>query len=65
MPKLKTHKGSAKRIKISGTGKLMRNKAYQSHLLTKKRRKRKRSLKETVAVNPADLKRTKLILPYT
>ena len=42
MPKLKTHRGAAKRIKRTGTGKFKRHHAYQSHILTKKSRKRKR-----------------------
>ena len=64
MPKLKTHKGCSKRFKLSGSGKVLRKKAYHSHLLTKKRRKKKRALKETIAVDPTDMKKLKLILPY-
>lgn len=44
MPKLKTHKGTAKRIKITGSGKLMRQRAFGSHLLQKKSGSRKRSI---------------------
>ncbi len=44
MPKIKTHRGAAKRFKLTGTGKIVRIKAYKSHILTKKNSKRKRSL---------------------
>ena len=45
MPKLKTSRAAAKRFKKTGTGKLVRNKAYKSHILTKKSTKRKRNLR--------------------
>ena len=45
MPKLKTHKGTAKRIKISGTGKLIRERAFGNHILAKKSKARKRNMK--------------------
>jgi large subunit ribosomal protein L35 len=53
MPKMKTHKGAAKRFSITGTGKVRRLKAYKSHILTKKSPKRKRNLRRatTVATN--------------
>ena len=50
MPKLKTHKGTAKRIKISGTGKLIRERAYGNHILAKKSKARKSNMKTTGAV---------------
>ena len=43
MPKMKTHKGAAKRFSLTGTGKVKRNKAFKSHILTKKSSKRKRN----------------------
>lgn len=43
MPKLKSHKGAAKRVKVTGTGKLLRNHAFRNHFLTKKRASRKRT----------------------
>ena len=46
MPKIKTCRAAAKRFKKTGTGKLVRNKAYKSHILTKKSQKRKRSQEE-------------------
>lgn len=53
MPKQKTHKGSAKRFKVTGTGKLVRHQSMKSHILTKKTTKRKRNLRKSVAVSPA------------
>ena len=46
MPKIKTNRAAAKRFKVTGTGKLKRNKAYKSHILTKKSTKRKRNLRQ-------------------
>ena len=46
MPKMKTSRAAAKRFKKTGTGKLIRNKAYKSHILTKKSTKRKRNLRK-------------------
>jgi len=54
MPKLKTHRGAAKRIKKTAGGKLMRHRAYKSHILEKKSRKRKRRLRSVTEVAPAD-----------
>ena len=45
MPKMKTSRAAAKRFKVTGSGKLVRNKAYKSHILTKKSQKRKRNLR--------------------
>ena len=50
MPKLKTHKGTAKRIKITGSGKISRGRAYQNHILAKKSKSRKRNMKTTAFV---------------
>ena len=54
MPKLKTHKGAAKRFKVTGSGRVKRHKAFKSHILTKKTRKRKRKLRMGVLVSKAD-----------
>ena len=66
MPKIKTSRAAAKRFKTTGTGKIVRNKAYKSHILTKKTQKRKRNLrKATVPVSYTHLdvyKRQKLTL---
>ena len=56
MPKQKTHRGAAKRIKRTGTGKFKRHHAYASHILSKKSRKRKRRLRSAVIVSPGDAK---------
>ncbi|MBK5211326.1 MAG: 50S ribosomal protein L35 [Coriobacteriia bacterium] len=54
MPKMKTHKGAAKRFRVTGTGKVMRGKAYSSHILTKKSPKRKRNFRQDGLVSAAD-----------
>ena len=56
MPKMKTHKGTAKRFHRTGTGKIMRAKAYKSHILTKKSPKRIRGFRQETTVAPADVK---------
>jgi len=53
MPKLKTHKGTAKRINVTGTGKLMRSRAFGNHMLSKKSKSRKRAIKTTAVVRGA------------
>ena len=57
MPKLKTHRGAAKRFKVTGTGKVKRSKAFKSHILTKKTTKRKRQLDMPTLVSKADQRR--------
>jgi large subunit ribosomal protein L35 len=64
MPKLKTHKGAAKRFKKTGTGKFLRGKAFKQHILTSKTRSRKRKLKGTVVVSKADQASLRKMLPY-
>ncbi|ATW23923.1 50S ribosomal protein L35 [Candidatus Formimonas warabiya] len=64
MPKMKTHRGAAKRLKVTGSGKISRSKAFKSHILEKKTRKRKRSLRQGGLVSAADVKKTKKLLPY-
>ncbi|MGH9119238.1 MAG: 50S ribosomal protein L35 [Acidimicrobiales bacterium] len=54
MPKIKTHRGAAKRFKLTGTGKLMRRKANRSHLLEKKPSTRTRRLGREIEVKPGD-----------
>ena len=63
MPKMKTHRGAAKRFKRTGTGKIKRMKAYKSHLLGKKTTKRKRNLRQSGLVNSADLQRINKLIP--
>jgi large subunit ribosomal protein L35 len=55
MPKMKTHKGTAKRFRTTGSGKIMRGKAFKSHILEKKSPKRKRGFRQETAVSPADV----------
>ena len=64
MPKMKTHRGAAKRLKKTGTGKLKRMRAYKSHILTKKTQKRKRRLRKPDLVSKGDHKRLLKLLPY-
>ncbi len=64
MAKMKTHRGAAKRFKLTKTGKIKRAKAYKSHILTKKTQKRKRNLRKAGILSSADQKRIKTILPY-
>jgi large subunit ribosomal protein L35 len=65
MPKLKTHRGAAKRFKKTATGKFKRAKAYKSHILTKKGPGRKRGLAKSTVVSHADLRRVREMLPYS
>lgn len=62
MPKMKTHRGAAKRFKISGSGKIMRVKAYHGHLLEKKTSKQKARLSETVEVAKTNVKALRRLL---
>ena len=64
MPKMKTSRAAAKRFTKSGTGKLIRNKAYKRHILTKKSTKNKRNLRQDVVVDATNVKNMKKILPY-
>ena len=56
MPKMKTHKGSAKRFRRTGTGKVMRAKAFKSHILSKKSQKRSRGFRKEDALTSGDVK---------
>jgi large subunit ribosomal protein L35 len=59
MPKLKTHKGTAKRVRITRTGKVMRLRANDAHLLAKKSESRKRVLAKKAVIKGALVKRIK------
>ena len=63
MPKMKSNRGAAKRFRRSGSGKLMRMRAYKSHILTKKNRKRKRRLRTGTKASSADARRVRRMLP--
>lgn len=64
MPKIKTNRSVAKRFKVTGTGKLKRNKAYKRHILTKKSPKTKRNLRKATITSASDEKVMKKLLPY-
>lgn len=64
MPKIKTNRGAAKRFKATGSGKIARNKAYSSHILTKKSSKRKRNLRKSGLVDSTNLKQVYKLVPY-
>jgi large subunit ribosomal protein L35 len=64
MPKMKTHRGAAKRFKVTASGKIKRSKAFKSHLLTHKSAKRTRGLRTAVIVADTDQKNMKTLLPY-
>jgi len=63
MPKMKTHKGAAKRLKYTGTGKIRRRKAYTGHLFLSKSSKQKRRLRQSTIVDPSNEKRIRQLLP--
>lgn len=63
MPKMKTHRGAAKRFKRTGSGKIVRQKANKQHILTKKSPSRKRRLRKDALVASVDAKRLKQMLP--
>lgn len=64
MPKIKTHRGAAKRFKVTGTGQIKRNKANKSHLLTGKPSKRMRGLRKSSLVPDVQYDNVKKLLPY-
>ena len=65
MPKMKTNRGAAKRFKVTGSGKVMRRKAFASHILTKKTTKRKRGLRMAGEVDETNVKAVRKMLPYS
>ena len=64
MPKIKTHRGAAKRLDVTKSGKIKRAKAFKSHILTKKSTKRKRNLRQGTYVAPSDASFAKKLIPY-
>ena len=64
MPKLKTKRSAAKRLRTTGTGKLVRNKGWKRHLLEWKSSKKKRQLRKDTVVHEADTKRLRRLVPY-
>ena len=65
MPKIKTNRGAAKRFKTTGSGKIVRNKAFANHILTKKSTKRKRNLRKSGLVDATNLKQVSRLIPYS
>ncbi|MEW6624809.1 MAG: 50S ribosomal protein L35 [Bacillota bacterium] len=63
MPKMKTHRGAAKRFKRTASGKLKRAQAFKSHILGKKSAKRKRNLRKSTLVSASDAKRINELIP--
>jgi len=64
MPKMKTHRGAAKRFRKTGSGRIKRAKAYHSHLLGGKTSKRKRNLRKSALVSKSDQKKIASLIPY-
>ncbi len=64
MPKMKTHRGAAKRFRKTGGDKIKRDKAYHGHLASSKSRKRKRGLRQGTYVSVADAAKVSKLIPY-
>jgi large subunit ribosomal protein L35 len=64
MPKMKTHRGAAKRFKATGKGRLKHKQPYHSHILTSKTAKRKRQLRQAAYMSTAETKSLRVLLPY-
>lgn len=65
MPKLKSNRGAAKRLKRTASGLFLRSQSHKRHILTKKTPKRKRQLRPTLVLAPADQKAAERMLPYS
>jgi len=63
MPKMKTHRAAAKRLRVTGSGKIARSRGFKSHLLTSKNKKRKRKLRRAGLVDSANMVRARRMLP--
>jgi len=64
MPKIKTNRGAAKRFKTTGTGRIVRNRSFSNHILTKKSTKRKRKLRKSALVHSTNAKQVCRLIPY-
>ena len=64
MPKIKTNRGAAKRFKTTGSGKIVRNRPFANHILTKKSTKRKRKLRKSCLVHSSDKRNVTRLIPY-
>ena len=64
MPKIKTNRSAAKRFRVTGTGKIKRNKAYKQHILSSKGKKRKRHLRQATMVAGVEAQNIRRLIPY-
>ncbi len=64
MPKIKTNRAAAKRFRVTGSGKVKRNKGFKSHLLSSKSKKRKRRLRRSTLVSAAEARNIRKLIPY-
>lgn len=64
MPKIKTNRSAAKRFRVTGSGKIKRNKAYKRHILSSKGKKRKRNLRHGTLVAAVEVKNIRKLIPY-
>jgi large subunit ribosomal protein L35 len=64
VPKIKTNRAAAKRFRVTGTGKIKRNKGYKRHILSTKGKKRKRHLRQATMVSAAESKNIRQLIPY-
>ena len=64
MPKLKTHKGASKRLRVTGRGRILRGRQMGGHLMVHKRPARRRSLRQVREVSPRDRERIARLIPY-
>ena len=64
MPKIKSKRAAAKRFKVTGTGKVVRYKAFGNHILTKKSTKRKRGFRKSAVIDSTNMKQITRLLPY-
>jgi large subunit ribosomal protein L35 len=64
VPKIKTNRGAAKRFRITGSGKIKRNKGFKSHLLSGKGKKRKRKLRQAATVSASESRNVRKLIPY-
>jgi large subunit ribosomal protein L35 len=64
MPKMKSNRGAMKRFRVTGSGKIKRNKGFKGHLLSTKSKKRKRNLRQGAVVSPVEQKNIRKLIPY-
>jgi large subunit ribosomal protein L35 len=64
MPKIKSNRGAMKRFRVTGSGKVKRNKGFKGHLLSTKSKKRKRTLRQGALVSPVEQKNIRKLIPY-